>query len=400
MLRIAEAPGAFLELADSEAASETSRVFVCGHPLGMREFSIRSGTVTAHRVFNGHDYIEHDAMAEGGNSGGPVVDSRGEVVGIHSRSYGAQYDRLTKFAIPSNVLDTWLQADPANDPKEIILGEPDHPVRMLLEATGLPFHEPSPGVYAVEYDNGVTLTVVMVRDFFSVSCALGDLPGDNAEDQAEWALDALEFGFADPIGHIYISSDDESPPRIGWAAAAPMSDVTAEFAKQITDTACVQVERWRQMVAGEVPRDPLYLFPTVDDESDADELWRIVRSTTLPSSRSEGLITFTTVDGWKMYAGTFHGMAYIHAYVGGMPELEADDPSARHAAAIDILKRNRRDLFGRFVLDTDHDVRWEAQVPIEFLTGDYVTVVVGACTDAVRAYRETYGEVPFFGETS
>lgn len=63
----------YLELADSDAVPETSAIFACGHPLGLREISIRTGTVTAHRTWEGQRYVEHDASAEEGNSGGPVI---------------------------------------------------------------------------------------------------------------------------------------------------------------------------------------------------------------------------------------------------------------------------------------------------------------------------------------
>jgi len=118
LLKIDAKPPAILELGDSDTATETTRIFVCGHPLGLREISIRSGTVTAHRTWDNRPFIEHDALAEGGNSGGPVINAEGKVVGVHVQSLGARGEALTKLAIPSNVVREWLASDPKDDPQE------------------------------------------------------------------------------------------------------------------------------------------------------------------------------------------------------------------------------------------------------------------------------------------
>jgi len=62
-------------------------VWVIGHPLGKYEYSITRGVVSYPRRTNGifgGVWLQHDAGTVGGNSGGPVLDGRGRLVGITS----------------------------------------------------------------------------------------------------------------------------------------------------------------------------------------------------------------------------------------------------------------------------------------------------------------------------
>jgi S1-C subfamily serine protease len=69
-------------------------VYLIGHGFGY-DFSISSGIVSNQRIFKKGDYnltfVQHDAPANKGNSGGPLVNSKGELIGIHS---GGFVDRI------------------------------------------------------------------------------------------------------------------------------------------------------------------------------------------------------------------------------------------------------------------------------------------------------------------
>jgi serine protease Do len=62
-------------------------VWVIGHPLGEYEYSITRGIVSHPKrddgIFGGA-WFQHDAGTVGGNSGGPVLNKRGQLVGIVS----------------------------------------------------------------------------------------------------------------------------------------------------------------------------------------------------------------------------------------------------------------------------------------------------------------------------
>ena len=76
----------YLELGDSEDVQIGERVIAIGNPLGL-QFSVSQGIVSAvHRTgANGYDaYIQTDAALNPGNSGGPLINKDGKVIGINN----------------------------------------------------------------------------------------------------------------------------------------------------------------------------------------------------------------------------------------------------------------------------------------------------------------------------
>jgi serine protease Do len=91
---------------DSEAVEPGALVWAVGSPFGL-ERSITSGILSAkHRSgLNGNrdqDFLQTDAAVNPGNSGGPLVDANGKVIGINTAIVGEAYQGIS-FAIPSNV---------------------------------------------------------------------------------------------------------------------------------------------------------------------------------------------------------------------------------------------------------------------------------------------------------
>jgi len=71
-----------LSLADPASVLEGQTVFALGHPLGF-DFTVSRGVVSnRNRVRNGIQYVQTDAPLNSGNSGGPVVNERGDVIGV------------------------------------------------------------------------------------------------------------------------------------------------------------------------------------------------------------------------------------------------------------------------------------------------------------------------------
>lgn len=58
-------------------------VFAVGTPLDEKfQGSVTKGVVSATRTYNGLPYIQSDVVINGGNSGGPLLDEAGAVIGI------------------------------------------------------------------------------------------------------------------------------------------------------------------------------------------------------------------------------------------------------------------------------------------------------------------------------
>jgi serine protease Do len=80
------APLPFVEFGDSDTARVGDWVLAIGNPLG-QGFSVSAGIVSArNRTLQGSydDFIQTDAAINRGNSGGPLFDMRGEVIGVNT----------------------------------------------------------------------------------------------------------------------------------------------------------------------------------------------------------------------------------------------------------------------------------------------------------------------------
>jgi len=58
-------------------------IYVVGHPKGL-SYSFTNGIVSGIRDINAYDYIQFTAPVSPGNSGGPLLNERGEVIGVIS----------------------------------------------------------------------------------------------------------------------------------------------------------------------------------------------------------------------------------------------------------------------------------------------------------------------------
>lgn len=96
-----------LKFGDSNKTQIGEKVIAIGNPLGL-QFSVSEGIVSAvHRTgINGLNiYIQTDAALNPGNSGGPLINNQGKVIGINNFKIGSGEN--LGFALESNyVVDT------------------------------------------------------------------------------------------------------------------------------------------------------------------------------------------------------------------------------------------------------------------------------------------------------
>jgi S1-C subfamily serine protease len=104
-----DAPGVFAaEWGDSDSLEVGALVWAVGSPFGL-ERSITFGILSAKNRAGlagtpFQDLMQSDAAVNPGNSGGPLVDAQGRVVGINTAIVGAAYQGVS-FAIPSQVAE-------------------------------------------------------------------------------------------------------------------------------------------------------------------------------------------------------------------------------------------------------------------------------------------------------
>lgn len=97
------------KLGDSDAIAVGDEVHAVGNPLGELEFSMTNGHVSAlDRVITTDSnadpisMFQIDAAVNSGNSGGPVYNARGEVIGVVTAKYSSTGVEGLGFAIPIN----------------------------------------------------------------------------------------------------------------------------------------------------------------------------------------------------------------------------------------------------------------------------------------------------------
>jgi serine protease Do len=108
MLRLRDVPTEDLPtppVGDSDALRVGELVFAVGHPWGRRgavTAGIVSGLGGIGGAFGRARYVQSDAYLAPGNSGGPLVNARGQVVGVNAMISGG-----LALAIPSNTAGSW-----------------------------------------------------------------------------------------------------------------------------------------------------------------------------------------------------------------------------------------------------------------------------------------------------
>ena len=93
------------EWGDSDDLEIGSLVWAMGSPFGLQQ-SVTHGVLSGKHRETGlplQDFLQTDAAVNPGNSGGPLVNEKGEVVGINTAIVAETYQGIS-FAIPSNVV--------------------------------------------------------------------------------------------------------------------------------------------------------------------------------------------------------------------------------------------------------------------------------------------------------
>lgn len=92
----------YLLLGDSDNMHTGEDLLVLGYPLGDKQLKATVGVLSAHL----NNRLQYDIATNPGNSGGPVLNKKGMVVGIHAQ--GNKTAQGTNFAIPINILKSIL----------------------------------------------------------------------------------------------------------------------------------------------------------------------------------------------------------------------------------------------------------------------------------------------------
>jgi serine protease Do len=106
LVRIAATNLPALRLGDSSALKQGASVIAMGNPVGL-DHSVVQGVVSAKRDFDGVEMIQLAIPIEQGNSGGPLLDTRGRVQGLLNMKSAVTAN--LGFAVPVNALKTMIE---------------------------------------------------------------------------------------------------------------------------------------------------------------------------------------------------------------------------------------------------------------------------------------------------
>jgi serine protease Do len=105
-----------LALGDSDAVRVGQMVFAVGNPFGLQE-TVTQGIISAKgrraMADSGLEFLQTDAAVNQGNSGGPLLNLKGEIIGINSAIWSTSEEGTwlgISFAIPANVARRALES--------------------------------------------------------------------------------------------------------------------------------------------------------------------------------------------------------------------------------------------------------------------------------------------------
>ncbi len=110
ILKISGEDFPFVKFGNSDEVAQGSNVYTLGFPFGLEgDVSFKEGTISRRLSDRDVTYLETSAEIHPGNSGGPLVNHFGEVIGINTAGFGESIEGITvgetiKLVIPINAV--------------------------------------------------------------------------------------------------------------------------------------------------------------------------------------------------------------------------------------------------------------------------------------------------------
>ena len=99
-----------VKLGNSDDVEVGERVLSIGNPLGL-EHTLTDGLVSQRRTYMGRQWIQMSAPVSPGNSGGPLFDMKGNVIGVTTAIVGPIIGQNLNLAVPVNALRALIRPD-------------------------------------------------------------------------------------------------------------------------------------------------------------------------------------------------------------------------------------------------------------------------------------------------
>jgi S1-C subfamily serine protease len=132
---------------DSDKVTQGDEVFTFGYPLGIEgEVAFKEGTISRHRKVDDIVYFEISAQILPGNSGGPLVNTFGEVIGINTwaqaneKISGILIGETLKYAIPINVAQSKIESLKNGSISNVVISNPKQNTNQDCNSLGTEFY--------------------------------------------------------------------------------------------------------------------------------------------------------------------------------------------------------------------------------------------------------------------
>jgi S1-C subfamily serine protease len=102
------------DLGDSDAVAQGDSLYAMGYPFGLEgDVSFKEGVLSRRLTNKGVTYFETSAELHPGNSGGPLVNASGKVIGVNTANFGLSVQGVAvgetiKLAIPINTAKRYI----------------------------------------------------------------------------------------------------------------------------------------------------------------------------------------------------------------------------------------------------------------------------------------------------
>ncbi|MFW6438102.1 MAG: S1 family peptidase [Armatimonadota bacterium] len=356
--------------------ADGARAVLISIPMNARRLVAESGRVQSYVDTDEGRFMQHTAGQEA-HATGAVFGADGELIGLQVT--GSPGNRM---AIPAVEISRRLQTP---GPGETVRSESGEALTELLAEMRAQYRRSESGAgFIVSPPGGTAVRVRQTRSVISAEIDLGRLHVGNA-------IDALRSNYSDPVGACALKPHEGSD-RLVWVARISAEAATADYLDYVIRTGVLQTARWQQIAAGQEPEYPYAHYPSGDEDELTSELAAIVHRSGLPTESSGQFHKIDPDADVPVFVNEFRGMAYIHAYSGGMP---GSGEAEQEQIARTLVRRNWELRLGRLSLDQHLDLAWEAQVPVEHLTAECLSALVRICQDEVARLRSEHGSIPF-----
>lgn len=101
-----------LQLGNSEQSATGDEIYAAGTPLDKTlGQTITRGIISGYRSWNGVNFIQNDVSVNSGNSGGPLLNEQGQIIGITTMKLVGKGIEGISFGIPSNLVKEILNLE-------------------------------------------------------------------------------------------------------------------------------------------------------------------------------------------------------------------------------------------------------------------------------------------------